>query len=156
MSTPSLAPALHTPWPRRLAWLWLAGAALAGVAVAALLVRDGSHWDAVRHTALVLKWHTVASVLCCVGLLVLSKPRGAEHLAAWAPAAQLWVLGGLLAALVQQVGALPQWQANSTALLQQLAVAALWLVQLLCAVRTVRALQRWRAAQGPKSPSPLD
>ncbi len=51
---------------------------------------------------------TWVAVVCCVVLLLLSRPRHAVAQYPWARAAMLFVLGGLLLALLNQFGVAPR------------------------------------------------
>lgn len=140
-TTPPRSP--RAPWlPRSLAAIGGASVWLAGVAVLAGWGLLPGGWETVRWTQRVLHAHTVVALVAAVGLLVLSRPRGQAQMAPWASPMLLWVLGSVLLALVQQLGALPQWMAQSRSLGPQALVAVLWLLQALCASCTVHLL--WR------------
>ena len=51
---------------------------------------------------------TWVAVACCLGLLLISKPKYALAQAPWAQAAMVFILGGLLLALLTQFGVAPR------------------------------------------------
>ena len=64
-------------------------------------------------TAVVLQGQTWISIACCVLLLVLSKSKNAEKQHSWAQQTMVFILGGLLLALVMQYGAVPRARAGA-------------------------------------------
>ena len=128
---------------RGLAAGWLLSVGLSVIAVPALLLARPL-WHAVRlhlqQLGLVQTWISIAA---CVGLMVVSRSKHAESDERWAQGALLiYVLGGLLSAIVLNYGVLPQFLARSHSLPGQIQVAVLALLHVLCAVQTVRSL--WR------------
>lgn len=76
-------------------------------------------------------------VACCALLLVLSKPRGAEVPDLWARAAMIFVVGGLLLALVQQFGVAPRIVARQDLRLWHSVGSVMYLIQWGCSLATL-------------------
>lgn len=81
------------------------------------------------------------SVACCVVLLVLAKRKHAETQEAWAQAAMLFVVGGLLLALLVQFGVAPRIVARENLRLWHTVGSGMYLAQWLCAGITL-----WKTA----------
>lgn len=139
----------HTPaslrWPLALAAVWLLSATLSTLA-APVLIATVPYWHEVRtQLAQLSLWQTWISIAACVGILVLSRKKHAETEEAWAQGALLiYVMGGMLAAIVIHYGVLPQWLVRSASLAKLAQVLALVLVHWVCALYTLRALLRHR------------
>ena len=131
--------------PLTLALLWAVSAAL-GIGTALVLLVSVSPWHAVRHQlAQVALWQCWTAVLVCLALLILSRRRHAEQEQPWAQGRLLvWVLGGLLSAIVLNYGVLPQWLAQPTALGLRAQSVVLMLLQGSCALASVRHLLHYR------------
>lgn len=86
-------------------------------------------------------WVTVA---CCLVLLLLSKARHATVQHAWAQAAMVFILGGLLLALLTQFGVAPRIVARQDLRLWHSVGTAMYAVQWCCALavlwRTLRPI----------------
>lgn len=76
--------------------------------------------------------------------MVISKRKHAETQESWAQAAQLFVMGGLLTALVLHYGLLPQWLAHSSAWLKQAQMLVFMLLHWLCAWMALRKIVQAR------------
>lgn len=135
-------------WPLSLASIWLLTATLSVLAVPVMLATV-PHWHTVRgHLAqlgLVQAWISIAA---CVGLLVISKRKHAENQEAWAQGALLiFVMGGLLTAVLLNYGVLPQWLVQPASWLKQVQVWVLMALHWGCAFFTVRSLLQFRRKQ---------
>jgi len=91
-------------------------------------------------------WVTVA---CCVVLLTLSKPKSALSLEPWAQAAIVFILGGLLLALLVQYGVAPRIVARQNLQLWHSAGTVMYAAQWLCALVVL-----WHTAAGGRAPQP--
>lgn len=129
--------------PLALAGLWLATVSLSAVA-APLLIAAVPYWHEVRiYLQQLGLWQTWISIAACVGLLVISRKKHSETEQAWAQGALLiYVMGGLLTAVVLNYGLLPQWLAHASAGLKQLQMLVFVLLHWLCALLTLHKL--WR------------
>jgi hypothetical protein len=76
---------------------------------------------------------TWLSVACCLGLLLLSRPRGSTTLAPWAGATLAFILGGMLLALLVQFGIAPRIVARQDLRLWHSVGTAMYVAQWLCA-----------------------
>ena len=137
--TPSLK------WPLSLASLWLLTATLSALAVPVLMATV-PYWHTVRaYLAQLGLWQTWISIAACVGLLVLSRRKHAENEEAWAQGALLiFVMGGLVTAILLNYGVLPQWLVQSSAGWKQLQVLVLMGLHWVCAALTLRSLLQYR------------
>ena len=138
----------HSPRPKAalaLAASWLLTLSLSTLAVVVLLVSAGN-WHAIRGPLQQLSlWQSWISIAACAGLLVISRKKHSEKQQEWAQGALLiYVLGGLLTALVLHHGVLTQFLAQHESLLRQTQVLGLLLLHWLCAVLTLRSLWRFR------------
>ena len=79
-------------------------------------------------------------------LLVISKRKHSETQEPWAQAALVFVMGGLLTALVLHYGLLPQWLAQTSALLKQAQMLVFMLLHWLCALLALRKIWLARKA----------
>lgn len=84
---------------------------------------------------------TWLSVACCLSLLLLSRPRGSTVLAAWAGNSLVFILGGMLLALLVQFGVAPRIVARQDLRLWHSVGTAMYVAQWLCAT-----LALWRVA----------
>jgi cytochrome bd-type quinol oxidase subunit 2 len=113
---------------------------MGGVAVPVLQAHLSSPTQAAAACAALLAAQTWISIACCALLLVVSKRKYAERQEAWAQAVMVFVLGGLLLALVAQYGMAPRVAARQGAVWQYAAVA-MQVLQWLCALCTL-----WKVA----------
>lgn len=114
----------------------------------AVLLLSASNWHAVRDQLQQLSlWQSWISIAACAGLLVISRKKHSENQQEWAQGALLiYVIGGLLTALVLHHGVLIQFLAQHESLLRQAQVLVLLALHWLCAVLTLRSLWRFRQA----------
>lgn len=89
---------------------------------------------------------TWVSVACAAGLLVLAKRRGAERQEPWAASALVFVILGLLLALLVQYGVSPKIVARENLKLWHSAGTVMYAVQWLCALLVLWRLSRQDAA----------
>jgi hypothetical protein len=75
-------------------------------------------------------WVTVA---CCVLLLLISRPKGEVAQYSWAQAAMVFIIGGLLLALLSQFGVAPRIVARENLRVWHAVGSGMYLVQWLCA-----------------------
>ncbi len=76
---------------------------------------------------------------------MLSKRKHAETQEAWGQGALLiFVLGGLVTAILLNYGVLPQWWVKSASLLLMAQVLVLMVLHWLCALLTLRSLLNFR------------
>ena len=75
-------------------------------------------------------WVTVA---CCVLLLLISRPKGELAQYPWAQAAMVFIIGGLLLALLSQFGVAPRIVARENLRVWHAVGSGMYLVQWLCA-----------------------
>lgn len=142
-------------WPLALAGGWLASASLSALAVP-ITIATVPYWHDVRvYLQQLGLWQTWISIAACVGLLVISRQKHSENEEAWAQGALLiFVLGGMVTAILINYGVLPQWLVQSNDVLKQLQLLVLMLLHWLCALLTLRSLLQFRkraevAGQGP-------
>lgn len=139
----SPAAAARTPW--WLACLWLGTVAGSLLAVVGLFATE-PNWHRItaqlQSLSLVQTWISIAA---CVSLLALSRRKHAETEEAWAQGALLiYVLGGLVTAVLLHYGILPQWLARGHAWLPRLQMLGLLLLHGGCAWLAWRCLYRYR------------
>ena len=77
---------------------------------------------------------TWVSVCCALLLLLLSRPKGAVALYPWAQAAMLFIVGGMLLALVSQYGVAPRIVARQDLRLWHTVGSVLYGLQWVCAL----------------------
>jgi len=77
---------------------------------------------------------TWVAVVCCVVLLLLSRPRHGLAQYPWARAAMLFVLGGLLLALLNQFGVAPRIVARQDLRLWHSVGTVMYVLQWVCAL----------------------
>lgn len=133
--------ALQARLPVLLAALWWGSlTVMGGVAAPVLHAHLPSPTQAAAAAAALWAAQTWISIACCALLLVFSKRKYAEKQEIWAQAAMVFVLGGLLLALVGQYGVAPRVAAKQGAVWQYAGMALLAL-QWLCALCTL-----WKVA----------
>lgn len=121
------------PW--LLAALWWGSLTAMGVAVQVLFAT----WPATPAAgaaAALLGAQTWISIACCVLLLMVSKKKHAQKQEPWAQDALVFVLGGLLLALLGQYGVLPRVLTKQGEGWFYVGLA-LYVLQWLCALRLV-------------------
>lgn len=128
-----------------LAGVWLLSASLSALAVPVLMA-SVPYWHEVRlhlqQLALVQTWISIAA---CVGVLAISRRKHSETEQPWAQGALLiYVVGGLLTAILLNYGVLPQFLAKSGSTGPQLQVLGLVLGHILCAGLAARSLCQHR------------
>jgi len=130
--------ALYTSVPVLAAALWWGSlSAMGPVAVPVLYAQVASPTQAAAIAAALLAAQAWISIASCVVLLVFSKRKYAEKQEAWAQAAMVFVLGGLLLALVGQYGVAPRTAARHNPALWPYVGMALYALQWLCALCTL-------------------
>ena len=86
---------------------------------------------------------TWVTVVCCVLLLLISRPKGEVTQYPWAQAAMLFIVGGLLLALLVQFGVAPRIVARQDLRLWHSVGSVMYALQWCCALvvlwRTLRA-----------------
>lgn len=135
----------RVPWFLAALW-WGSLTAMGPVAVPALWAYLPSPTQAVGAVAALLAAQTWISIACCALLLVFSKRKYAEKQEAWAQAAMVFILGGLLLTLLGQYGVAPRILARQGAVWQQVGVG-LYALQWCCALGTLWKLMDTRAGQ---------
>ncbi|ART53670.1 hypothetical protein CBP34_12815 [Acidovorax carolinensis] len=76
---------------------------------------------------------TWVTVTCCVLLLLISRPKGEVAQYSWAQAAMVFLVGGLLLALLAQFGVAPRIVARENLRVWHAVGSGMYLVQWLCA-----------------------
>jgi len=76
---------------------------------------------------------TWLSVVCCLVLLLLSRPRGCATLQPWAQNALVFIFGGMLLALLMQFGVAPRIVARQDLRLWHSVGTVMYIAQWLCA-----------------------
>lgn len=93
-------------------------------------------------------WQTWVSIAACLSLLMLSKRKHADTEEAWAKGALLiYVLGGLLSAILLNYGVLPRWLVQHASLALTAQVLALMVVHGCCAWLSLRSLLDFRKSR---------
>lgn len=125
--------------------MWLATASLAVVAAAGITAFV-PHWHTARvYLEQLALWQTWVSIAACLSLLMLSKRKHAETEEPWSQGALLiYVLAGLLSAILLNYGVFPRWLVQPASLALVVQVLALVLVHWCMAWRTLRSLIRFR------------
>lgn len=131
--------------PMALAGLWLLTASVSVLAVP-LIIATVPGWHTItRYLQMVSGVQTWFSIAACLGLLMLSRRKHSEIEEEWAQGAILiYVLGGVISAVLLNYGVFPQWLAKSASLVKQAQVLALMLLHWCCAWCTWRSLRRHR------------
>ncbi|MNZ04095.1 hypothetical protein D3C78_207890 [compost metagenome] len=129
--------------PMALAGLWLLTASVSVLAVP-LIIATVPGWHTItRYLQMVSGVQTWVSIAACVVLLMLSRRKHSESEEEWAQGAILiYVLGGVISAVLLNYGVFPQWLAKSASLVKQAQVLALMLLHWCCAWCTWRSLRR--------------
>ena len=91
---------------------------------------------------------TWVSVVCCMVLLMISRPKGSVTPYPWAQAAIVFIVGGLLLALVSQFGVAPRIVARQDLRLWHTLGTVLYVVQWCCALVVL-----WRTLPRPEAPA---
>ena len=91
---------------------------------------------------------TWVSVACCMVLLMISRPKGSVTPYPWAQAAIVFIVGGLLLALVSQFGVAPRIVARQDLRLWHTLGTGLDVVQWCCALVVL-----WRTLPRPEAPA---
>lgn len=92
---------------------------------------------------------TWLSVACCVVLLLISRPKGEVALFPWARAATLFIVGGLLLALLVQFGVSPRIVARQDLKFWHGLGTLMYTLQWCCALATL-----WHTLRGPAAQPP--
>lgn len=92
---------------------------------------------------------TWVAVVCCAVLLLLSRPKHAVSQYQWARAAMVFILGGMLLALVSQFGVAPRIVARQDLRLWHSVGSAIYLLQWCCALAVLWNTLRPDAAAVP-------
>ena len=121
---------------------WGSLSAMGFVAVPMLFVYLPTPSVAGQMAARLFEAQTYISIACCTCLLVLSKRKHAETEEQWARAAMVFVILGLLLALLVQYGVAPRIVARQNLRLWHSVGSAMYLVQWLCAGITL-----WKTAR---------
>lgn len=133
---------LKAPW--WLACTWLLAASLSALAVLLVLLTVPAWHTATHYLQVIAGVQTWVSIAACVGLLALSKRKHAETEEEWARGALLiYVLGGVLTAVLLNYGVLPQWLASSSSLVKHAQMLGLMVLHWVCALQTWRTLRRF-------------
>lgn len=90
---------------------------------------------------------TWVSVGCCLALLMVSKPKHAVVQSSWAQAAMVFILGGMLLALLSQFGVAPRIVARQDLRLWHSVGTLLYALQWCCALGTL-----WHALRAALPP----
>ena len=132
--------------PLALAGVWLATASASALAVP-VIIATVPYWHTVRvYLEQLGLWQTWISIAACVGLLMLSKRKHAETEETWAQGAMLiYVLGGVLTAILLNYGVLPRWLVKSSSLALTAQVLAIMLMHWCFAWLSLRSLLKSRS-----------
>lgn len=96
---------------------------------------------------------TWVSVCCALVLLLISRPKGAVAQYAWAQAAMVFIVGGMLLALVSQYGVAPRIVARQDLRLWHSVGTVLYALQWVCALMVLLRIQREGNGVGANSVS---
>ena len=151
-SSPSASPLAATPAVQRLpvfiAALWWGSLTTIGALVVPMLF---SHLPtpamAGGMAARLFASQTWVSVVCGVLLLVISRPKGAVRQYPWAQAAMVFILGGVLLALLSQFAVAPRIVARQDLRLWHSVGSVLYLAQWACAALVLWNTLRSSATQ---------
>lgn len=116
---------------------WGSLSAIGFVAVPMLFAHLPTPAMAGNMAARLFEAQTYISIACCALLLVISKQKHAEHQEAWAQAAIVFVIAGLLLALLVQYGVAPRIIARQNLRLWHGVGSAMYVLQWLCALRVL-------------------
>ena len=130
--------------PALLAALWWGSLTTIGFLVVPLLFAHlPSPAMAGGMAALLFAAQTWVTVVCCVLLLLISRPKGEVTQYPWAQAAMVFIVGGLLLALLVQFGVAPRIVARQDLRLWHSVGSVMYALQWCCALvvlwRTLRA-----------------
>lgn len=129
--------------PALLAALWWGSLSTIGLLVVPLLFAYlPSAAQAGGMAARLFAAQTWVSVVCGVLLLLLSRPKGAVAQYPWAQSAMVFILAGLLLALLAQFGVAPRIVARQDLRLWHTAGSVIYLLQWCCALAVL-----WRTTQ---------
>ncbi|WP_313070178.1 DUF4149 domain-containing protein [Melaminivora sp.] len=129
--------------PVLLAALWWGSLGTIGfVAVPLLFMHLPSPALAGNTAARLFEAQAIISIACGLGLLVLSKDKHAETQTAWGRSATVFILGGMLLALLVQFGVAPRIVARQNLRLWHGLGSVMYALQWLCALAVL-----WRTAR---------
>ena len=136
--------AMHSRLPALLAALWWGSLTTIGFLVVPLLFAHlPSPAMAGGMAARLFAAQTWVTVVCCVLLLLISRPKGEVTQYPWAQAAMVFIVGGLLLALLVQFGVAPRIVARQDLRLWHSVGSVMYALQWCCALvvlwRTLRA-----------------
>ena len=125
---------MHHRLPTLVAALWWGSLTTIGLLVVPLLfVHLPSPAMAGAMAAQLFAAQTWVAVVCCVVLLLLSRPKGDSMFYPWAQAALVFVIGGLLLALLNQFGVAPRIVARQDLRLWHSVGTVMYALQWFCA-----------------------
>lgn len=135
---------MHSRLPALLAALWWGSLTTIGFLVVPLLFAHlPSPAMAGGMAARLFAAQTWVTVVCCVLLLLISRPKGEVTQYPWAQAAMVFIVGGLLLALLVQFGVAPRIVARQDLRLWHSVGSVMYALQWCCALvvlwRTLRA-----------------
>ncbi|GAB2536373.1 MULTISPECIES: DUF4149 domain-containing protein [unclassified Simplicispira] len=137
-------------FPALLAALWWGSLGAIGfLAVPLLFVYLPTPAMAGSMAARLFAAQTWVSVVCCVLLLLVSRPKGDVTLYPWAREATLFIVFGLLLALLVQFGVAPRIVARQDLRLWHSVGTLMYALQWGCALATL-----WHTLRGPTRPLP--
>ena len=137
-------------FPALLAALWWGSLGAIGfLAVPLLFVYLPTPTMAGSMAARLFAAQTWVSVVCCVLLLLVSRPKGDVTLYPWAREATLFIVFGLLLALLVQFGVAPRIVARQDLRLWHSVGTLMYALQWGCALATL-----WHTLRGPTRPLP--
>ncbi len=141
---------MHQRLPALIAALWWGSLGAVGFLVVPLLFAHlPTPTMAGSLAAKLFAAQTWVSVACCMALLLISRPKGGVTPYPWAQAATLFIVGGLLLALVVQYGVTPRILARQNLRLWHGLGTVLYVLQWGCALGTL-----WHALRAPTSETP--
>jgi hypothetical protein len=137
-------------WARRLpvliAALWWGSLSTVGFLVVPMLFAHlPSPTLAGNMAAKLFAAQTWVTVVCCVVLLLISRPKQGVVVYRWAQAAMVFILAGLLMALVSQFGVAPRIVARQDLRLWHSVGSILYVLQWACALAVLWFAQRSNA-----------
>jgi hypothetical protein len=97
---------------------------------------------------------TWVAVACCLVLLLVSRPKQAVAQYPWAQAAMVFILGGMLLALLTQFGVAPRIVARQDLRLWHSVGSVMYALQRCCALAVLCATLRQEPAQPPSPHDP--
>lgn len=139
--------AQHLPVFAAALW-WGSLSAIGFVAVPLLFAHLPNPAMAGNMAARLFEAQTYIAIACCALLLVLSKRKHAQTPEEWARAAMVFIIGGLLLALLVQYGAAPRIVARQNLRVWHSVGTLMYVLQWLCAAVTLYYVTRSRAIQG--------